>query len=146
MAPRKILVAYDFSPTADRALAWSVDLARATGGAVTALHVILLTPALVAPDAVLPPPMPTTDDLAEVAARLRAVTSRLAPEAGVEVRVGANVGATVVESARKLGTDLVVAGTHGRGALARALLGSVADHVVRHAECPVVTIHAAPGE
>ena len=54
--------------------------------------------------------------------------------------VGANIGAAVCERAAEVGSDLIVLGTHGRGPVARALLGSVADHVVRHAPCPVVTL------
>lgn len=37
--------------------------------------------------------------------------------------------------------DLIVMGTHGRGAVAHALLGSVAERVVRKAPCPVLTVH-----
>lgn len=38
------------------------------------------------------------------------------------------------------GPDLVVLGTHGRGGVSRVLLGSVADHLIRHASCPVLLI------
>ena len=36
--------------------------------------------------------------------------------------------------------DLLVIGTHGRGGVSRALIGSVADRVVRLAPCPVLTV------
>ena len=42
--------------------------------------------------------------------------------------------------------DLVVMGSHGRTGLRRALLGSVAEKVVRHAHCPVVVAHTRPGD
>jgi nucleotide-binding universal stress UspA family protein len=44
------------------------------------------------------------------------------------------------------GADLVVMGTHGRRGVARALLGSVAEKVVRSASCPVLTVHGAADE
>lgn len=42
--------------------------------------------------------------------------------------------------------DLIVIGTHGRTGVKRALLGSVAENVVRHAEIPVLTVHREPEE
>jgi nucleotide-binding universal stress UspA family protein len=42
--------------------------------------------------------------------------------------------------------DLIVMGTHGRTGVKRALLGSVTEDVVRHAEIPVLTVHQAPDE
>ena len=49
----------------------------------------------------------------------------------------------VLEAARKSAPDLIVLGTHGRSALDRVVLGSVAEHIVREASCPVVTVRAA---
>ena len=46
----------------------------------------------------------------------------------------------VVRYARDEGVDLIVLGTHGRGAIAHMLLGSVAERVVRKAHCPVMTV------
>jgi len=46
----------------------------------------------------------------------------------------------VVRYAREQGIDLIVMGTHGRGAIAHMLLGSVAERVVRKAPCPVLTV------
>ena len=42
--------------------------------------------------------------------------------------------------AKRLPADLIVMGTHSREGLARAVLGSVAEHTVRHAPCPVLTV------
>jgi len=48
---------------------------------------------------------------------------------------------TMIEAvARKLGTDLIVMGTHGRRGLRRFLIGSVAESVVRTAPCPVLLV------
>ena len=52
--------------------------------------------------------------------------------------------AKILEFATAHGVDLIVMGTHGRGALMHALMGSVAEQVVRHSVCPVLTIRTAP--
>jgi nucleotide-binding universal stress UspA family protein len=49
-------------------------------------------------------------------------------------------GEAIVEAAEAESADLIVVGTHGRGAVGRLFLGSVSDHVVRHARCPVMVV------
>jgi nucleotide-binding universal stress UspA family protein len=49
-------------------------------------------------------------------------------------------GPAIVEAAESEGADLVVVGTRGRNRVERAVLGSVSDHVVRHARCPVLIV------
>ena len=49
-------------------------------------------------------------------------------------------GEAIVAAAESERADLVVLGTHGRTGLNRSLLGSVSDHVIRHAACPVVVV------
>ena len=51
----------------------------------------------------------------------------------------------ILEFTKDHGIDLIVMGTHGRGAILHALMGSVAERVVRHSTCPVLTIRPAPG-
>jgi nucleotide-binding universal stress UspA family protein len=46
----------------------------------------------------------------------------------------------IVELAKERGADILVIGTHGYGALKRFMLGSVAEHVLRRAQCPVITV------
>ena len=46
----------------------------------------------------------------------------------------------VVEKAKELGVDMIVIATHGRTGLAHVMLGSVAEHVIRHAPCPVFVV------
>lgn len=52
----------------------------------------------------------------------------------------------IVEEANKEGTDLIVISTHGRTGLSHMLVGSVTEKVVRHAPCPVLSIHPQPEE
>jgi nucleotide-binding universal stress UspA family protein len=51
-----------------------------------------------------------------------------------------DAGEGIVEAAEAESADLIVVGTHERGAVGRLFLGSVSDHVVRHARCPVMVV------
>jgi len=51
--------------------------------------------------------------------------------------------AMICSVARDLGVDVVVIGSHGKGFLSRVLLGSVSEHVTRHAPCPVLVVRAS---
>jgi universal stress protein A len=53
---------------------------------------------------------------------------------------------SIVEAARSERADVIVVGSHGRGALGRALIGSVSDQVVRHAPCPVLVVRSTHGQ
>jgi nucleotide-binding universal stress UspA family protein len=144
MKPR-ILVPYDFSPAAERALAWAGDLQRTTGGSVRVVHVMSTFPgAVAAATAPMPLPYPSETDLADAERALRDATSRLAPGATVEATIASTIDGGVLEAVRANRPDLVVMGTHGRGGFKRMMLGSVADHLVRNAECPVVTMREQP--
>ena len=144
-----ILVPTDFSPGSDAALAWARDLAEQYAARLSLLHVVtdpravgVLTPE------VYVPPAPETRErlLREARARLeRALPAderrRLALT--VDARIG-DVAENILETAREQHVDLIVMGTRGRHGLAHLLLGSVAERVLRHATCPVLTTHAAP--
>lgn len=84
------------------------------------------------------------------AARLRDARERLAHRIFAYERENSRVTTEVVfgpaartaaQCARDNGFDLIVMGTHGRAGIARVMLGSVSEHVVRHAACPVITTH-----
>lgn len=49
---------------------------------------------------------------------------------------------TIVEAAKQFSVDLIVIGTHGRGGIMRAILGSVAEGVMRHSDVPVVVVRS----
>jgi nucleotide-binding universal stress UspA family protein len=51
-----------------------------------------------------------------------------------------DVARTICSVASELGVDTIIVGSHGRGGLGRLLLGSVSEHVVRHAPCPVLVV------
>ena len=51
-------------------------------------------------------------------------------------------GPAIVEAAQSEAADMIIVGTRGRGRVERFVLGSVSDHVVRHAACPVLIVRA----
>jgi nucleotide-binding universal stress UspA family protein len=57
-----------------------------------------------------------------------------------------DAGDSITAAAEAEQADLVVVGTRGRSAAGRMLLGSVSDHVVRHAQCPVLVVRPSPGD
>jgi nucleotide-binding universal stress UspA family protein len=61
------------------------------------------------------------------------------PDIHVEYRVEEGAPAEVILDVSQQ-CDLIVMGTHGRGGISRVLMGSVAEHVLREAVCPVVTV------
>jgi nucleotide-binding universal stress UspA family protein len=140
----QILVGIDFSPISKKALAWAADLQRTVQG--KPLQIIYVLNPLQGISA------PETTSLAVVSeaeiAEMRVSLADLARKAGcaatVEVILSAAPGLAIVEAATRLGSDLIVLGTHGRGALSRLFVGSVAEYVLRHASIPVLTVREQP--
>jgi nucleotide-binding universal stress UspA family protein len=139
----KILIPTDFSELAAVALEYGADLALGYSAPVVLVHAYA-SPVLAVPEGVV---MRTAPDLARLLAHLRAELDKTAArlrELGVttvETRLAeGSAWHEVVGIAKAEGCDLVVMGTHGRGGLSHALLGSVAEKVVRTAPCPVLTV------
>jgi nucleotide-binding universal stress UspA family protein len=142
---KKILVATDFSEPSDAALAYGRELARNFGAQLVVLHVAdnLAARAYGADGFVVAEP--GLQDEIEASARKR-IASLLSDEdrdvlrAEGVVRTANSIALEVVAFARESSIDLIVMGTHGRGAVAHMLMGSVAERVVRTAPCPVLTV------
>jgi nucleotide-binding universal stress UspA family protein len=138
-ATNTILVATDFSEGSDEALDRAVELSTQTGAAVDLLHVVE------PPSDGFPFGPAYTDGVAfasyidqELARRAARVAA-----AGIACHTRSVEGSAAVEivaRARDVGASLIVVGTHGRRGLAHMLLGSVAERVVQHARCPVLTV------
>jgi nucleotide-binding universal stress UspA family protein len=77
-----------------------------------------------------------------IQARLRDGGTRLASA----VTLTGPAGPALAQCVREMGIDLVVMSTHGRGGIRRAWLGSVADHLIRHLEIPVLLVRPGEGE
>ena len=143
---QRILVPTDFSEPADAALDYAVDLSKTLGASISLVHVFdeLLDSAF-SLDHYVPLPAETrTEILKDVRGRLAERVARTGrPDAAADVLVGSPARA-IVDTARQQEADLIVMGTHGRHGISHLLLGSVAERVVRTADCPVLTIRAAP--
>ena len=139
---RRILVPTDFSECALPAVRYAAELADKFAAELVLLHVVS-DAVLALPDAVMPTPATDLHALTEAGktglANLIAAEKleRLNPRP--EVRLG-SPAAEIIAAATDLHADLVCIGTHGRGGIARVLLGSVAELVVRQAPCPVLTV------
>jgi len=131
-----------------RALKSAEELAKAFGGELLLLHVVPPTPVPTPViEGALAPPFDVVayeDQLREAfrnsLERLR--KERLSSKTRVRVRVVTGDPATeIVRLAKEEKCDLVVLPTHGRTGFSHVFFGSVAEKVVRHAECPVLTLH-----
>jgi len=150
MAIERILIATDFSPCARRALDFGLELAQRQGAHVMVLHAWNAPPivsAVDAPPLIEMPGLPGVtlteyvhDDAERELGKLIGEVKGRAPGVESQLLLGDPRNVVVDASANY---DLIVMGTHGRGGLARMLLGSVADYVVRHAQCPVLTVRPA---
>jgi nucleotide-binding universal stress UspA family protein len=132
-----ILHPTDFSEHSDYAFRLACSLARDYGARVVALHVATPTAVVYSEGAVPIDPEVFRADAKEKLDHLEA------PAAGppLERRLAEGDPADeILRLAREAGADLIVMGTHGRTGLARLLMGSVAEQVVRRAPCPVLTI------
>ena len=131
-----LLVAYDFTPAAGRALAWAAELQRSRGATLHVVNVLDPVPPMSA--AVAAPLL--EPDVVGTEHELRRVLDAADATGTAQVVLSALPGEAIVEVARERRPDMVVVGTHGREGLARMLLGSVAEHVIRHCDAPVLTL------
>ena len=142
---QRILVPTDFSPASDIALQYAIDLSQRLSARIHLIHVVDdASFATVYPDGGYVPDLPELRArlISEWTSHLQSAVTRCAA-AGIvttsEVLVG-GPARTIAEAAASRGSDLIVMGTHGRGALAHFFVGSVAERVVRTAPCPVLTV------
>lgn len=135
-----ILVPLDGSELSTSILGPAADLASAVGARMTLLHVVSSTAPLgprIFP--LLPADIETAleraqDQLESVAEGLRAEGL----DVGTHVEAHDAVGRAIAEIGERLGADLIALATHGYGGVKRALLGSVADKVLRSSPLPIL--------
>lgn len=144
MLPKTILVPTDFGEASHAALAYAVELAKALGAEVVVLHTYEI-PMMGFPDGTLVATAELTTRVLNGAQQGLDQAVKSYAAAGVPLRSLVKQGETwrtIVETIDEVSADLIVMATHGRRGLPRALLGSVAEKVVRTATCPVLTVHA----
>jgi nucleotide-binding universal stress UspA family protein len=140
IALKRILVPHDFSETSQAAVRYAIELARKFDARLHVVHVSEKA----RNDLEMEFPL-GLEGAIEDAVRER-LLKILTPEECRELKpdFAVLVGtphAEIVRFAKEQGFDLIVMGTHGRGFVAHAVVGSVAEKVVRHAPCPVLTVH-----
>jgi nucleotide-binding universal stress UspA family protein len=142
--PKTLLVPTDFGEASERALAYAVALAKRLGADVVVLHAFEI-PIVGFPDGAMVATAELTSRILEGAQS--GLDRALARHKGDEVPMRAFVRQgdpwrSVLEAATEFSAGMIVMGTHGRRGLPRALIGSVAEKIVRTATVPVLTVHA----
>lgn len=139
LAMRTILYPTDFSSDAQPAFEVACALASEGGGRLVVLHVERPPLATLGGTAGVPP-LPNEynrERLGEKLRRIQPTRASIAVEHRLEY---GDPAAVILKSARESGAALIVMGTHGRTGLRRLLMGRVAEHVLRKASCPVLTV------
>ena len=134
-----ILVGVDGSEPSRKALKWAAGQARLTGASLR-----VLTTWEVATGTGWVPTFPIDYDPEAIATKAleQAITEVLGPDPGIAVEQVVKEGhAAPVLLAEAREADLLVVGSHGHGAFAGMLVGSVSEHLVRHAPCVIVVVH-----
>lgn len=144
---KRMLVPLDFSLTSLRALEAAVPLAKESGAEMYLLNVVEPNPyssgmegsMLVMPDASL---------ARDAKKQLPRIVEHFVPKSlkSTSLVLRGRPASVIVETAVQNGVDLIVLSTHGHTGFDRLLMGSTAEHVVRHAECPVLVVRKPSGK
>jgi nucleotide-binding universal stress UspA family protein len=143
---QNILASIDFSPVSTQVIEQAASLAEAYSAKLTLVHVAAPDPAFIGYDT---GPQTVRDGRAKELRAEHGDIQKIAQglrDRGISAHALLIQGPTVekiLAEAQQIDADTIVVGSHGHGALHRALLGSVSEGVVRRALCPVLVIPAA---
>lgn len=143
MIPKTILVPIDFSEPSNAALDYAVSLARKLGSKIVVLTAYQL-PIVGFPDGVYVATPDIADKLSSAAQSALDAAVAKRKSSGVDIvgrLVQGDPREAIVRLTEDLHADLVVMATHGRKGIARALIGSTTESVVRTSKVPVLTVH-----
>jgi nucleotide-binding universal stress UspA family protein len=144
---RKIIVGVDFSELSREGLTYAAALARRFDADLVLLHSVDLRYYSTSPESMVhdfPELLEVAQHIArDQMAELVRQTDRQGRPVKSILEFG-HAGDRIVNCATESGADLIVISTHGRTGLKRALLGSTAEYVVRHASCPVLVVPSRP--
>jgi nucleotide-binding universal stress UspA family protein len=144
---KRIIVPVDGSAASSRGLEEAIALGRDQGAELLLMHVVDEWP-LAAGDIAAVNLDAGAHSLRQAGQTLLGAAEERARQSGVVAtsalleQIGSSVGACVVQRAAEWKADLIVCGTHGRRGVRRMLLGSDAEHIVRHTPVPVLLVRA----
>ncbi len=139
-----IVVAFDGSRTAKRALLAVIDLARACAS-TSNIHVAAVVDHAMPPGGLAKAPPDAPDLLEREAATALHAATEIGAAHGVNLSthmLRGHVSTQIFALAKELDATLIAAGTHGRKGLARAFMGSTCERLVRDATIPVLTVRS----
>ncbi|HQR05218.1 MAG TPA: universal stress protein [Gemmatales bacterium] len=139
--PKIILHPTDFSPNAEQALKLACQIAESANATIVVLHAYMIEALSTGDLPVIPHEMVSEED---VRRKLRQI---LESKSGLKIEdmfIEGTPVETIVSKAQSCHADLIVMGTYGRTGFKRLFLGSVADHVLRRAPCPVLIVPLSP--
>ena len=142
---KKVLVPVDFSGSSRKACEAGIELAGFFRVPLTLMHVVPETSVSYSNTPYIPAPEYTHFIEESARTALRDEAARLESK-GLTIETLLKVGVAweeIIEAAKRLDVGLIVIGTHGRRGLPRAILGSVAEKVVRLSPVPVLTVRGA---
>jgi nucleotide-binding universal stress UspA family protein len=139
-----VLVPVDFSRHSELAVDHAIEFCRACGARMHLLHVFEQP---VTPEVYVGGNSTTVSNFSVLESSLREALLGVGTGAGADVETEIHVregraDRGILEAAEDIPADLIVIATHGLGGLAHVMLGSVAEKVIRRADCPVLTVKA----
>ena len=149
---KKILIALDYDPTAQKIAETGYGLAKAMNARVVLLHVIsdpvyyssLNYSPIMGFDgfnSIDTIQQETADELEKTAQNFLEESKRFLGDETIETIVSrGEFGNTILETAQKINADIIVMGTHGRRGLDKILVGSVTENILRHTSIPLFII------
>lgn len=143
-----LLCPVDGSTFSEAILPHAIQFAEACGIPLSLFSVVLPHPVPMAPfgaDVLLADPSFLEQDERDRAAELARLAAQCPAGTTVHQVTDMSAGRAIFDEAARVGAGAIAMATHGRGGLARAMLGSVADEVIRHAHVPVLVIHPGAG-
>jgi nucleotide-binding universal stress UspA family protein len=140
---RKILVPTDFSEHSALALTYAIDLAKRYEAALTLLHVYPVVNYAAAEGFALYTPEQLAKLITQLTSQLQAIEEGARKAGAGQISSLMEQGDAYQEILEQApSVDLIVMGTHGRTGLKHALMGSVAEKIVRTSPCPVLTVRS----
>lgn len=139
----KILLAYDGSKAANKALGRAVELAKATPGATLDVIHAYNFPRFFVGEGIAPIPASLHKDIYDLAVQTTEEMREKIENSGVNGQVQMIQGPpaeVILEYAKQKGNDLIVIGSRGLGGIREFVLGSVSHNVVQHATVPVLVV------